>query len=186
MRTKLLAVAAVSALLPVLASASHLDVADPNDSAGVLDLRRVSIYGSPPIWNLKTYRGWRARTIWDTGFLLVYFDTFASDRYDYYALVRSDGRRLTAALFRDGVKRRDRRVTWLKTWRPDRRRVKLRVPLRKMTIGKRRLFYRWYAQTLFTGTDCRRTCIDLAPDRNGVKEPLKPAPSPSPALPDQS
>jgi hypothetical protein len=185
-RTKLLAVAAAGALLPVLAFARHLDVADPNDSAGVLDLRRVTIYGSPPIWNLKTFRGWRARSIWDTGFLLVYFDTFASDRYDYYALVRSDGRRLRAALFRDRAKRRDQRVTRLKTWRPDRRRVKLRVPLRKMTIGKRRLFYRWYAQTLFTGTNCRRTCIDLAPDRTGVKEPLKPAPSPSPAIPDPS
>jgi hypothetical protein len=177
---KLVAVAAaVTVALSGLASAHHVDVTDPDDVDGVLDLRRVSLYGKPPVWSLKTRRPWRARTIWDRGFLLVALDTFGSARYDYYALIRSDGRRLRAALWRDRSRKKDYRVTWLKTWRPDRRRVKVRLPLRTMTFGKRRRFYRWYSQTLLTGPDCRRTCIDVAPDRSGVREPLRPPPDES-------
>jgi hypothetical protein len=179
MRTRL-ALAATFLALPGVVTAQHLDVSDGNDVDGVLDIRRVAVYGRPPTWNIVTHRRWRARSIWDRGFLVVAFNTFASARYDYYALIRSTGRRLRAELYRDRTKKRDYKVSSLKTWRPDRRSVKVRVPLERMIFGKKRRYYRWYAQSLLTGPDCRRTCIDLAPDRSGVREPLGPPPE-SPA-----
>jgi hypothetical protein len=162
--------------IPGLVNAHHLDVRDGNDVDGVLDIRRVAIYGHPPTWSIVTRGRWRARSIWDRGFMLVAFNTFGSARYDYYALIRSTGRRLRADLYRDRARKRDYKVSSLKTWRPDRRSVKVRVPLDKMSFGSKRSYYRWFAQSLLTGPDCRRTCIDLAPDRSGVREPLEPPP----------
>src|SRR5918992_1327392 len=181
MRTRLVgALAAICLALPGVGTAHHLAVSDGNDVDGVLDIRRVAVYGRPPTWNIGTHGRWRARSIWDRGFLVVAFNTFASARYDYYALIRSTGRRLRAELYRDRTKKRDYKVSSLKTWRPDRRSVKVRVPLDRMTFGKKRRYYRWHAQSLLTGPDCRRTCLDLAPDRSGVREPLAPPPE-SPA-----
>jgi hypothetical protein len=180
-RTRLVAALVATCLaIPGFVDAHHLDVSDGNDVDGVLDIRRVAIYGRPPTWNIVTQRRWRARSIWDRGFLLVAFNTFGSARYDYYALIRSSGRRLRAELYRDRARKRDYKVSSLKTWRPNRRSVKVRVPLDKMSFGKKRAYYRWFAQSLLTGPDCRRTCIDLAPDRSGVREPVKPPPE-SPA-----
>jgi hypothetical protein len=177
------ALVATCLVLPGVATAHHVDVRDDDDVNGVLDIRRVTLYGRPSTWNIVTYGRWRARSIWDRGFLLVAFNTLASARYDYYALIHSTGRRLQAELYRDRAKKRDYKVSSLRTWRPDRRSVKVRVPLGKMTFGKKRRYYRWFAQSLLTGPDCRRTCLDLAPDRSGVREPIAPPPETAAARP---
>lgn len=170
-------------LLPALAS--HRDVRDDNDVKGRLDLRKVSIYGRPRVWNIQTYDGWSSRSIWDRGYLLVHLDTLGGERFDYYALVSSDGRGMEGVLFRDRREKADHRVAKLAAWRSSRRRVKVRIPFGKTKIEEGRGFFRWQLRTLFTGRGCRRSCIDFAPGAP-VKEPLgrvqaSPTPSPSPS-----
>jgi len=167
--------------LPVLlALASHRDVRDDNDVKGRLDLRKVSTYGRPRVWHLETYDGWTSRRIWDRGYLLVHLDTLAGERFDYYALVSSNGKGMESALFRDRARKADYRIATLRAWRSSRRGVKVKLPLGKIQIAEGRSFFRWQIRTLFTGRGCRRSCIDLAPIAP-VKEPLGPKPSPTPS-----
>ncbi len=176
----ILPLALTLAALPMLALASHRDVRDDNDVKGRLDLRKVSLYGRPRVWNLKTYDGWSSRSIWDHGYLLVQLDTLGGQRFDYYALVSSNGRSIEGVLFRDRATKADYRVARLAAWRLNRRGVKVRVPLGKTKIGEGRGFFRWQIRSLFTGRGCRRSCIDVAP-LGPVKQPLRP-PQASPTL----
>jgi hypothetical protein len=176
----ILPLALTLAALPMLALASQRDVRDDNDVKGRLDLRKVSLYGRPRVWNLKTYDGWSSRSIWDHGYLLVQLDTIGGQRFDYHALVSSNGRSMEGVLFRDRAKKADYRVARLAAWRLNRRGVKVRIPLGKTNIGERRGFFRWQIRSLFTGRGCRRSCIDVAP-LGPVKQPLRP-PQASPTL----
>ncbi|MBA2311541.1 MAG: hypothetical protein H0V97_01935 [Actinobacteria bacterium] len=159
-------------LISAPAFAAHKKVRDANDVDGLLDLRAATVYGAPRIWNLKTYNSWTPKAIRDKGFLLVYYDTFGDERYDYYALLRSTGNRMQGTLWRDRVSKSDYRVSFLETWRSDKRSAKVRVPLGRMRFGTNRDSYKWYAQTIITGPSCKRTCFDRAPNRKGVTEPL--------------
>ncbi len=167
-------------LVPLLAAADHLPVRDPNDVPGPLDIRTVSVrVGDDLVFLVRTHAGWRAKDIWDRGFVLVYLDTFGDARADYYALVRSTGRRLEGQLFRDRTRRPDFSVGRIAAFKPSRRSVSIRVPMRKLRIGGTRLAFSWYAESLFTSGRCRRVCLDRAPDQGTVVEPLQPTPTPS-------
>lgn len=169
----LAAVVGVAVALPLLAVANHVDVPDLNDTRGLLDVRRVEVSGSQrPIWHAITFANWTVARIWDKGFFLVRLDTFGDERYDYYALVRSNGDRMTGTLVRDRQSKSDFNVSKLTAWRPTRSSVKVRVPLSKMRIGRFRLEYVWQVQTLFSNKTCAQICIDDVPDRRGVAEPI--------------
>ncbi|MGH2776780.1 MAG: hypothetical protein ACRDJT_15325 [Actinomycetota bacterium] len=177
-------VTAVS-LSTLFAKANHQNATDGNDVRGMLDIRKVQTFGrnKNPGWKIITFSRITAREMRDTGFLMVYLDTFDDSRFDYYALVSSNGSRVQGTLWRDPAgNKRDRRVGKLPAWRPNQRSVSLRVPLSKMnTGGKSRTVYRWFVKTLFTGDNCRRVCIDRAPN-NALKENNgKPTPSPTDA-----
>lgn len=173
-------VAAVS--LGLIASASHLEVADPNDTRGPLDVRIVDLNGrSRPRWKVVTFSSWSRAKIFDTGYVTVLLDTRGRARPDYYILVGSMGTHLYAELWRDREPKRDYKVTKVKVWRPDRSSVSVKMPLNKMTIGRQRTFYRWSVETLFTGRRCRRVCFDNVPDEGAVVEPL-PVRSPTPTV----
>lgn len=186
MRRAALALAALSlaaGLVPVLAGPGDPAIADANDTGGVLDLARARARGSETLSvRLDTYAAWRARDIWDDGFLLVFLDTFGDERADYYALVRSSGERLVAALYRDRRRRRDLRLRALEVWRPARTSATVTVPLGALRFGDGRLTYAWRAQSLFTGPRCRRVCLDLVPDAGAVRRPVPGVPTPSPTL----
>lgn len=180
-------VAAALAALPLLASANHQDVTDGNDVRGSLDVRRVEVKGTRgrPKWRLATYGSWSAAAIWDQGYGLVYLDTFGSSRYDYYALVRSNGFSLRASLWRDRKSAKDARVSTLHVARADHRSFTVEIPLRKLSIPRSRLVYRWYAETVVTSEACPRSCLDRAPDEGGVTEPVpghKPPTTPPPTI----
>ncbi|MGH2695324.1 MAG: hypothetical protein ACRDJJ_11015 [Actinomycetota bacterium] len=188
-----MAVVVIGALAPLLAGATHLDPDDANDARGPLDVESVRSFGVTrrPSWRVITFAKWTAKRVWDKGFVLVFLDTFGDDRLDYYALVRSNGSRMRARLFRDRRRKRDRDLGRLRAWRRGRRSVSVRVPFRRLRVGGNRPFYRWQVQTLFTGRRCRRACFDLVPDRGPVLEPLvepgpsptvSPTPSPSPTV----
>lgn len=173
-------------LLPVFAQMSQHDVTDPNDTKGLLDVRRVHVNpNKPPRFSFVTFRRWTIPEIWDAGFGVIHFDSRGDKHYDFYALVRSDGQRLQGRLFRDRRKQSDYRVGVLKVTRRNERQMKVRVPLKDLKIPSRRTFYRWYAETLFSSTRCPDSCIDRVPNDGAVVEDLV-KPTPSPTLPSPS
>lgn len=159
--------------LPLLAVASHVDVRDGNDTRGLLDVRRIDVRGSErPTWNVITFSDWSVDQMFDAGYLLVRLDTFGDARYDYYALVRSDGFGMRGTLVRDRKQKPDFNVGSLDAWHPTRTSVKVRVPLRKMRIGDARVTYGWRVQTLFSSDNCPRVCIDNVPDDAAIRETI--------------
>ena len=169
----LAALVGIAVALPLLAVASHVDVRDPNDTRGVLDVQRVDVAGSNrPTWEVITFSGWTVARLWDKGYFLVRLDTFGTPRYDYYALVRSNGYGMKGTLVRDRQGKPDFNVSKLTAWHPTRSSIKVRVPLSKMRIGVERLEYFWQIETLFSNKSCVQICIDDVPDAEGVAEPV--------------
>jgi len=169
----LAAIVGLAVALPLLAVADHLDVGDRNDTRGLLDVRRVEVSGeSRPTWHVITFADWTVARIWDKGYFLVRLDTFGSPRYDYYALVRSNGYGMKGTLVRDRQGKPDFNVSKLTAWHPTRSSIKVRVPLSKMRIGELRVEYFWQVQTLFSNKTCTQLCIDDVPDDQGVAEPI--------------
>lgn len=178
------------ACLGAIAFARHVDVNDPNDVKGLLDVRRIEVQGvKRPRWKVITFATWGTEAVFDSGYFMVRLDTYGSPRFDYYALVRSNGSRLLASLWRDRAEKRDYKMTGVAVWRPSRTSMSVRVPLGKLKVGTRRAFYGWFVETLFTSDKCPRVCIDRVPDQGRVDEPLpvpsptvttSPSPSPSP------
>lgn len=185
MKKVLLVALAAAVSLPLLALAHHVELTDPDDTKGLLDIRRVSVAGSrlAPTWTIATGARWTAEQMWDTGFLVVKLDTFGTARADYYAIVSSDGTRFRGSLYRDRQEKSDRRLRGLTLERADRRSVTIRINLRELRRRDSRV-YRWYATTLFASDNCRSTCIDRAPDEGAIAEPGPvESPSPTPTLP---
>jgi hypothetical protein len=187
MKRIILATVVLGALaLPLLALASHIVVHDPNDTRGRLDVRRVEVHRKwRPRWTVVTWSGWRVRAIFDRGYVLVRLDTFHTERFDYYALVRSIGSRMKATLFRDRRWRSDIPLGPLPVSRPDRSSVKVPIRLSKLRFGRSRRYYRWTVETIFTNRSCPNTCFDHAPNRGAIKEPrpgVSPAPTPTPTV----
>lgn len=163
------------------ASAGHLDIADGEDTKGLLDIRRVKHSGGErPRWKVMTYDGWTKKRIFDAGYVTVLLDTKGKRRPDYYVLVGSFGTRLYGHLWRDRASRPDYKVSRIKVSKPNWKTIAIKVPLAKMKVGSRRLVYRWQVETLFTGARCPSVCFDLAPDGEPVTEPLPHPVEPSP------
>jgi hypothetical protein len=178
---------AALALLPLLASANHAAVKDKNDTKGALDVKRVTVKGTRarPKWQVVTFSGWSAASIWDEGYGLVYLDTFGGGRFDYYALVSSDGYSLNASLWRDRQKKSDHRVRKLHVARATRRSFTIKIPLSRLKIPDARLTYRWYVETIMSNGACARPCFDRAPDAGAATEPIpgrKPPTTPPPTI----
>lgn len=166
----------------MFAKATHQNSKDGNDVKGRLDIRQVNTFGrvQNPDWKIITFARNTATELRDRGFFLVYLDTFGDSRFDYYALVSSNGSRVQGTLWRDPARKRDRKVRKLTVWRADNFSVSVRVPLSKLnTGGKNRLIYRWFVKSLFVGDNCRRVCLDRAPN-NGAHTENNGRPTPSP------
>jgi len=180
----LVVIVVAASLSTMFAQATHQDIKDGNDVKGKLDIRAVNTFGpvGRPGWEIIVSSRTTARSLRDFGFFLVHLDTFGDARPDYFALVSSNGSKLQGKLWRDHTNRPDRIVGKVSVSRPDKYTVTVRVPLSKMnTGGKKRLTYRWWVKTLFTGQNCRRVCIDRVPNDSALTESNgKPSPSPSP------
>ncbi len=188
-----LCVVAGAASLPFVASAEHAGVTDRNDTKGPFDVRRVRVDGMRrPRYDVVTFPRWTTARVWDRSYGFVYFDTFGGEAPDYYVMVRSDGRRMHARLYRDKARKKDRMLGAVEAWRPGRRSFALRAPLRKMRFPEQRLVYHWWVLTLHTGPSCKRVCFDRAPDTGVVTEPApgagqgSPTPTPSISVPTPS
>ncbi|MFN2589010.1 MAG: hypothetical protein ABR613_12955 [Actinomycetota bacterium] len=174
-----------AASIPLIASADHTGVVDGNDTKGPFDVRRVKVQGTrTPRYDVVTFPRWTVARIWDRSYGFVFFDTFGAEAPDYYVMARSDGLRMRALLYRDRARKKDKVLGKVKVWRPGKRSFAVKVPLRKMKFPEQRLVYYWWAQTLHSGTSCKKVCFDRVPDRDRVVEPVpgagqSPAPSPS-------
>jgi hypothetical protein len=175
---------------PIAVWAQSEDLVDGNDTRGLMDAKRVEFRtGERPRWTFITFARWDAARVWDRGFLLVNLDSFGDARFDYYALVRSDGHRLLGDLWRDRRKKDDFRIAKLRVFRRNKRSVTVRVRLAKLRTSDRRPYYRWVAKTLMVGGKCRTVCIDRIPD-DGSKQQLLPgvvltptvSPTPTPTV----
>ncbi|MEA2447615.1 MAG: hypothetical protein QOK47_1252 [Actinomycetota bacterium] len=175
-------------LVPLLARTPPHDVRDTNDTRGVMDVERVHVNThKPPRFSIVTFDSWTAAQVWDAGYLLVHFDSFGDKHFDYYANVSSDGRRLIGRLYRDRPRKADYRVGRLQVIRQDQRHVRVRVPLDQLDLPKKRGYYRWYVDTLFTSEACPKVCIDRVPDSGSVTEEVGPTqttilPTPTPSI----
>ena len=151
------------------------DVRDANDTRGALDVRSVHrVGGDRPIWRIVTRARWRARLVFDRGYLLVYVDTFGKRRADYYALLWSNGKRMRGTLVRDRRRgRRDRTRGPVTVWRRNRRSASVRIPLDRLFFPQGRPFYRWHVRTLMIKGRCPKSvCIDRGPDRGAIRQHL--------------
>ena len=161
------------------------NVDDPNDTGGQLDIRRVDFDGeSRPRFKTITFATWTVDRIHDRGFVLVYFDSRGGQRFDFYALARSNGKEIVARLYRDRRQKKDVIASDLDAWRTNKRSVTIRVPIAKLRVGEQRAFYRWYVQTLFTGPSCKQVCFDKVPNGEPITQPLPgatPTPTPTPS-----
>ena len=168
--------------IPLLAGARHLDMRDPDDTKGLLDVRLVEVTGgrNDPRFTTFTFSRWSPFDVWDTGFVLVRLDTKGTSRADYYALVRSNGRDLSGHLYLDRQRGSDRRLRSLRVSREGRRSVAVVVDLNRLERRGNKT-YSWFVQTLFSSDNCRSVCIDRVPNRGKVAEPGV-GPSPTPTL----
>jgi hypothetical protein len=172
-----------ASLSTMFAEATHQDRKDGDDVKGKLDIRSVKTFGQThnPGWRIITSSRTTAKALQDRGFFLIYLDTFDDSRFDYYALISSNGATVKGKLWRDRTSRPDRKIGKVSVWRADKSSATVRVPLRKMNLGgKARLTYRWFVKTLFTGKGCHRVCIDRVPNKSALTENNgKPSPSPT-------
>ena len=155
------------------------------DHTDQLDLQEVVFdHVGGPTWRMSTFPTWTVRSIWDLGNFIVQLDTRGDAAADYVAVVRSDGRRLVAALFRLRRDGREIEVTPLRTTKGGSRAATVTIPLREVSIGPNRTSYFWSVLSSFTGgLLCTRTCLDAIPDEGMIEQPLPgvtPSPTPSP------
>ena len=178
-----LTVAGVTAAAFAGGGATRAQVEDPNDTRGMLDVRRVWFEpeAAPPRWTVVTFSPWTEELTRDRGYVFVYLDTMGDERFDFYALIRSNGRRLSGSLWRDPKKGSDVRISALDVKRDSDLNVAVRIPLGLLDIGEFRSAYRWIVVSTFTGHVCRATCVDRVPDEGTFEYPIgSPTPTPTP------
>lgn len=149
---------------------------DGNDVRGPLDVRRVrtGLDRSRPIWRIAMRSRWSTRGIWDRGYAVILLDTRGDAAPDHYVVARSTGRRFSATLFRVRPKGRDRQMRGgAKAWRPNQRSVTVRVALRRLGLDPARQYFGWGVKTLFTGSGCRRVCLDPVPSQELYVQPVR-------------
>jgi hypothetical protein len=178
----LLTVAAVTAVALARGPSIGVPVQDPNDTKGLLDVRQVTFEPGihPPRWTIATFAPFTEDATRDRGFVFVYLDTIGDERFDYYALILSNGRHLAGSLWRHPKRGSDVRLMGLDVRRDSDTDASIRIPLGALKIGEFRTIYRWSVVTTFAGRVCRRTCIDRVPDEGTFEQPIgSPTPTPT-------
>ena len=179
----LLTVAVVTAVALAAGPSSRAQVQDPNDTRGLLDVRRVWFEPEvhPPRWTVVTYLPFAAEQTRDRGYVFVYLDTIGDEGFDYYAVILSNGRHLSGSLWREPKRGPDVRLMGLDVRHDSDTEVSVRIPFGQLDVGGFRTVYRWSVVTTFAGRNCRATCIDRVPDEGTFEQPigtLTPTPRP--------
>jgi len=161
------------------ALATHTNLTDDDDTRGLLDLSAVvSRHESGPYeWVFKTYVRWTVKKIWDRGYFVIQLDTKGDEGIDYIVVLRSDGRQMIGDLFRKRANGDEVYLRTLPAGRAGSKGAGVDVPRRALKYGASRTSFFWTTLSAFTGTRCRVTCIDLAPDDGGMVEQELPTPA---------
>jgi hypothetical protein len=169
-----LTVAGVTVAALAGGSPLRAQVEDPNDTRGLLDVRRVWFEPEtdPLRWTVVTFSPWTAELTRERGFVFLYLDTMGDPRFDFYALLLSNGRHLSGSLWRDPKRGPDVRLVGLDVRRDSDLNVAVRIPMGRLDIGGVRSVYRWSVVTTFTGRVCRATCLDRIPDEGTFEQPV--------------
>lgn len=172
----------VTAAALAAGSPSRAQVQDPNDTRGLLDVRRVWFEpeADPLRWTVVTFSPWTAELTRERGFVFVFLDTMGDPRFDYYALILSNGRHLSGSLWRDPRRGVDVRLMGLDVRRDSDTDVAVQIPFNRLEIGAVRTVYRWSVVTTFTGRVCRATCTDHIPDEGTFEQPVGTPPTTTP------
>jgi hypothetical protein len=168
----------------VMSLAATSRITDPPDTPGPLDVRLVRFAhprAEPPNWTVITASSWTVGSLWDRGYVFVQLDTYGGEPADHYALIRSDGLTLRADLFEVAKGAgRDVRLRSLTVWRKANDSVSVKIPLKAMSFGPLRTYYRWWVVTSLTSEKCPRGCLDRAPDEGSIQQ-WRPGMSPTPS-----
>ena len=132
-----LTVAVVTAVALAAGPSSRAQVQDPNDTRGLLDVRRVWFEPEihPPRWTVVTYLPFTAEQTRDRGYVFVYLDTFGDEGFDYYALILSNGRHLSGSLWREPKRGPDVRLMGLDVRHDSDTDVSVRIPFGQLDVG---------------------------------------------------
>lgn len=155
--------------------ASDTDQVDPADTEGRFDVIEVALSHDADngLWRTKMARNWTLRQAWDAGYVLIYFDTKADEDADFYVLIRSTGRGLRAALYKDKATGKDPLLGPVDARRPDSKTAQAEFKLSRLEIAESRTEWFWSIQTLWTSSLCSHVCMDLVPDSGSVAQPVE-------------
>ncbi|HEV8682508.1 MAG TPA: hypothetical protein VGS09_07020 [Actinomycetota bacterium] len=150
---------------------------DPNDTTGRMDVRRIgTTFGATSSsWTFFTYGQSSRKELWDRAFGVVSLDTSgdASAEYRIVIRVRSDGRSMAAFLRRLS----DGKQWGLDAWRPGWRSMAVRLPMSRLSFASGRTHYRWWGQTLFSHSWCKKAvCFDFTPGSAPTGTLIQPVP----------
>jgi uncharacterized repeat protein (TIGR01451 family) len=144
---------------------------DRNDTRGTFDLSGASLRRHAGlVIDARTFARWSVFGVWDYGFVIVHLDTLGDGDTDFFALIRSDGARLDAGLFRSGPDG-DRRIRRLHATHPTGHSVAVRIPVKALRFDKARTYFRWWVQTIWSAGPCHRNCFDRVDDHGAAPEP---------------
>ena len=145
------------------------DPNDPSDVRGPLDVAVVdtSLGGDPLLFRVTARGGMRPSRLWDEGYAVVSFDTRGGDEMDVHAVVGWTKRRPYGLLVGEGSRSPSGR---LQVSRAGGSGILVRVPVSRLGMDPLRLYYRWSAQTAFTGPGCK-PCFDGVPEGGAYPQP---------------
>jgi Ca2+-binding RTX toxin-like protein len=141
---------------------------DPNDTRGLMDLKKVRSRAgaTTPNWEVVSAR-WTKRQVWDKGYWILYADTKGNTKPDYFVLAYSNGNKLRGGLYRQ-MPGGEVRIGAASVDKSGPRELTVRLPLAK--VQRTRPYFRWSIQTLFTGSKCHKVCFDHSPGGPGLPQ----------------
>ena len=121
--------------------------------------------GSRHDWRLATRQKWNRKSISDTGFFLIFFDTQGEPAPDRFVVGKASRRGFVAHMYRIRPGKREAHVSRVKVRKLNRRVMLIDIPFSKIGLEDGRRVYRWYALSIFNGKGCRRACFDAIQER---------------------
>jgi hypothetical protein len=95
------------------------------------------------------------------------FDTRGGEEFELHALIRWNKRKPIGLLIPEGRRSASGQLDVQGAGDA----FTVRIPLGRLGIDPLRLYYRWSARTIFTGSGCK-PCIDSVPDARAYPQPL--------------
>lgn len=138
-------------------------IADPNDTKGRMDVKKVRSWAgqSPPRWKIVTFRSWTIKGVWDAGYFVLFVDTKGDPDPDYHVLGYSNGKNMVGGLYRETSGGGEIRIGGAAVSKAGPRGIVIKLPLAK--LDRTRPYFRWSVMTLFTGKKCGNVCFERVP-----------------------